>query len=203
MNDKPVFKYKDAWPLAKHICDVLLQFVDRVEIAGSLRRNVAMVHDIDLVAIEKWPRDLFDELDTSHSSALREFLRERVNLEAEGQRLIKFKYGKMDVDLYTPRYSDFGVQMFIRTGSKDFNKWVINAIAPPTQVKFHDGGLYPVKGNSIDLNNRLAMMHETDVFEALDLPYIPPHERHDRLWVPRWHKFQDERRHNHINLSTN
>jgi hypothetical protein len=39
---------------AMHICNVLGEFVDRIEIAGSLRRSVPEVHDIDLVAVEKW-----------------------------------------------------------------------------------------------------------------------------------------------------
>lgn len=177
--EKEYFPYEWTYQKARHIKQILSGFCDRIEFAGSTRRATHQQHDLDLVAIEKWPTDLFGDLDRSTNSKLRIFLRERVKFEAEGLKLIRFKYGKLPVDLYTPPVDDFGVIMMIRTGSREFNLWVVNAIAAPLGIKFKDGSM-------IDNGQKVIMRHETDVFERLKLPWIPPSERHDQLWVPRW-----------------
>jgi DNA polymerase/3'-5' exonuclease PolX len=169
---------------AMHICNVLGEFVDRIEIAGSLRRSVPEVHDIDLVAVEKWPTDLFGHLDTSQSSRMREFLAQKVKITAMGNRLIRFSYAGIPVDLYTPPFNNFGTIMFIRTGSREWNTWVINAVARPLAILFREGEVY--KKRTLQ-----TIQHETDLFELLEMPWIPPNERHEQLWMPRWRNHKE------------
>lgn len=161
---------------AKHICETLQEFTDRIAIAGSIRRKNTAVHDIDIVAVEKWPTDLFGEMDTSHSSPLRDFLKKKVRLKASGPRLIQFDFAGIAVDLYTPPADNFGSTYFIRTGSEEWNRWIINAVASKRGIIFR-------KGQILRNNQPQIVRHETDLFGLLDINWVPPTHRHNQLWM--------------------
>jgi DNA polymerase/3'-5' exonuclease PolX len=115
---------------------------------------------------------------------MREFLAQKVKITAMGNRLIRFSYAGIPVDLYTPPFNNFGTIMFIRTGSREWNTWVINAVARPLAILFREGEVY--KKRTLQ-----TIQHETDLFELLEMPWIPPNERHDQLWLPRWRNHKE------------
>jgi DNA polymerase/3'-5' exonuclease PolX len=55
------FPYPVVLPIAGRIVEALRPYCERIEIAGSLRREKPMVGDIEIVAIPRRPVDLFGE----------------------------------------------------------------------------------------------------------------------------------------------
>jgi DNA polymerase/3'-5' exonuclease PolX len=69
----------EAEAIATRLRDALAPFCDRIEIAGSIRRGVSMVKDIELVAIPRVERDLLGAVDVAG----------RTELDAKIDRLIE------------------------------------------------------------------------------------------------------------------
>lgn len=164
-------------PIAEHIVETLRPFCQRIEIAGSLRRRRPMVGDIEIVAIPKRPVDLLGQLIPKRPDLVTEFLSGRIpTFVKNGPKLKQFKYGRFMVDLSLPTAETWGEVFTIRTGSHEFNLWLVQTICPARGVKFHEGRLYGDGGRLLDTPE------EADVFKALGLPWIPPEARDDNQW---------------------
>ena len=56
--------YSQVLPIAESLVEKLRPACERIEIAGSLRREKAMVGDIEIVAVPRLERDLLGEPQT-------------------------------------------------------------------------------------------------------------------------------------------
>lgn len=167
--------YPDIYPIAAHLLEALRPHCYRVELAGSLRRQAAMIGDIEIVAIPIRKVDLFGEELVDEPTCLDRFLDERlVVFTKRGKRYQQFAYGRYTVDLFLPTLATWGSIFTIRTGNWQFSRWLVTSVAaggaaPP--------GLIPLDGRLHAHGRLLHTPEEGDVFAALGLAYIPPEER--------------------------
>lgn len=166
--------YAEVFPVARHIVEKLAPHCERIEIAGSLRRGRPMVGDVELVALPRYIHNLVGDVVGSH---LDNFLGAHVTFMKNGDRYKQFAYGKYTVDLFLPASpAHWGSIFMIRTGSHEWNMWLMNEAAPSAGVRFDKGLVY--LGGQL-----LNTPEESDVLEALGLPWVPPARRDDNKWL--------------------
>ena len=161
-------------PVAHHLLDALAPYCERIELAGSLRRQKPMVGDIEIVAIPRRPKNIFGEPLYVLPTLLDEFLAGKVVFAKDGPRYKQFPYSKYTVDLFLPTADTWGSVFTIRTGSADFTHWLVSQQprgAAPFGVHFDGGRLYAH-------GRLLTTTEEADVFAAVGLAYIDPADRH-------------------------
>jgi len=176
----------EARRTAAHIANTLAPFCHTIEIAGSIRRERPLVGDIEIVALPKRQIDLLGIV-VPGLMPLEAFLLEKgveiikggYNPKNKGlQKYLQFKYGRFSVDLFMPESAaHWGSVFTIRTGSHDFNMWLINTRARRVGVRFADGLLYTRQGQLVPTEE------EEDVFTALQMPFVPPNERDNGRWL--------------------
>ncbi len=171
---------------AEYIANTLAPFCDRIEIAGSIRRGRPQVGDIELVALPRRPVDLFGVPQLDTDTALDQFLAEKqVPLIKNGRKYKQFKYGRYTVDLFLPESpAHWGSIYTIRTGSHEFNMWIMNTRARQVGVRFVGGLLY-TWGREL-----IPTPEEEDVFAALQMGFVPPERRDDGGWLEYLTSFQ-------------
>ncbi len=156
--------------LAKTQAEALVEYlkeakgVGRVEVAGSLRRRLETIGDIDLLVTGKDPKAVMERL--VNYPKVREILskgntKSSVVLESGVQA---------DVRFFEPKTFGAGLQYF--TGSKAHNI-AIRTIAKQKGLKISEYGVF--RGEKL-----IAGRTEEEVYQTLDLPYIPPELREDR-----------------------
>ncbi|GIW40471.1 MAG: DNA polymerase/3'-5' exonuclease PolX [Candidatus Binatia bacterium] len=135
--------------------------VEKVAIAGSVRRRKETVGDGDLLVVASKP-----------DAVMENFVRmpEVVHVYGRGQTktMVRLDNG-MDVDLRVVPEESFGAALNYFTGSKDHNV-ALRKIAIERGLKLNEYGVF--RGEK-----RIAGRTEEEVYEALGLPYIPPELR--------------------------
>jgi len=175
----------DARPAAEDVLAFLgdVDAVERVAVAGSLRRWKPTIGDVDVLAasddgaavgdaLAGWERadDVLDHGDT------------KTSVRVDGLR----------VDLRVVAGGEFGAALQYFTGSKDHNVAVRNR-AIDRGRKVNEYGVFDVSGvedggaetgagdaDGQRVGERLAGETEDGVYDAVDLPWIPPELREDR-----------------------
>ena len=165
-------------PIAQHIVDVLGDYCQRIEIAGSLRRERPLVGDIELVAIPQYEKDLFGIADLSRNLLKHFLVQKGVNMPKFGDKYIQFMYGSHKVDLFMPTPETWGSIFTLRTGSHEFNMWLMTVRSGQVGVRFEDGRLLRRYNGEL-----IPTPEESDVFEHLKLEVVPPNMRDDGRWV--------------------
>jgi len=137
-----------------------------VEIAGSIRRARAIVHDVDIVLIEKPEAALMmDSLIASMGK-----------VELNGGKIKRLWYGDKEsgisIDIYIATPHTWPTLLLIRTGSKENNiRLATIAKRRGWQLKANGDGLFNDRGE------RIAGDTEQSIYEALSIPYQEPEER--------------------------
>ena len=143
---KVALSYLIALPLAEDIKAQLAPGCERIEIAGSLRRERPVIGDIEIVCIPRYQVDMFGAVAYGQPSYLDAILS---GLVAEGRLLPgkkngkKFKQfiiphavsGSITLDLFITTPDRWGVIFVIRTGPVSFSKRLV--------TKQVNGGLLP------------------------------------------------------------
>lgn len=174
--------YAELLPIAQRILDGLAPYCQRIEIAGSLRRERPLVGDIELVAVPKFGADLFGQPDYKQNMP-RAFLIEKGVTVVKGDKqpeskYLQFLYGSYTVDLFMPLPETWGSIFLLRTGSHDFNMWLMTVRSGQVGVRFEDGRLLHRFNNAL-----IATPEESDVFEQLQMEFVPPNMRDDGRWL--------------------
>ena len=151
-------------PVAKEIKDDLksLDYVFRVEIAGSIRRRKETVGDIDILVTTDKPKEVmkyFSSLD----------LVEDVVVSGPTKSTVRLKENGIDVDLRAFDDKIFGSALMYFTGSKETNV-ELRRIAISQGLKLSEYGVF--NGEKL-----LAGRTEGDIFETLGMQYIEPELR--------------------------
>ena len=154
-----------AEKLAAELVSELGPVCHRIDIAGSIRRRVPEVKDIDLVIIPGDGQGLFGNLDTR--------LRQ-MGCQFGGPKIRRLVYKGALVDIYIATPETWYTLLLIRTGSKEHNIW-LTTLAKGMGLTLHaDGrGLLP-RGV---MGPRLAGESEESFFAVLRLPYRTPQQR--------------------------
>ena len=162
-------------PLAEdflaHLDDV--PTVERAEVAGSLRRWKDTIGDVDvLVATEDGLAAVEAFTDWPDASVI-EAGSTKASVRVDGIR----------VDLRAVDPSEFGAALQYFTGSKDHNVHLRN-LAIDRDLKMNEYGVFDV--SSVDdpdagqrVGERIGGETEAEMYDALDLPTIPPEMRED------------------------
>jgi DNA polymerase/3'-5' exonuclease PolX len=187
MTDRALIPAETAQAAARDLLALLEPACARLEIAGSLRRGVEAVKDVELCAApltDAIQSGLFGETQTVSRleglvASLLRIGRLSPRLDTNGvQRLgPRYKallYQEIPVDLFITDAARWGAIYAIRTGPSGFSHLCVTSRAldgaMPYGMRQQDGGLW--HGDM-----QLETPEEEDWFRALGLPCWPPHER--------------------------
>lgn len=177
-----------ALAVAERLVDELRPHTDRIEIAGSIRRRVELVKDIEIVAIPKVERDLLGVVDPHAATELSLKIAQLVadgkldyrrrmpqgSPAAAGPRfkaLVAVK-AKINVDLFCVLPpAQFGAIYALRTGPADYSKRLVTMC--------QDRGLRCVDGRLVGEPpcGEIATPEERDFIVACGAEYLEPWER--------------------------
>jgi len=153
-------------PLAEEIIEILKKRcpIDRIDVAGSVRRRKETVKDIDILVCSSNPWQVMEEF---------------VNLpfasEIIAHGITKSSIRTQDglqIDLRVVEKECYGAALCYFTGSKEHNIR-IRELAIKKGLKINEYGIF-------EGEKRVGGKEEEEVFRAVDLPYIPPELREDR-----------------------
>lgn len=135
--------------------------VDRVDIAGSIRRRKETIGDIDILVISKNPGPVMDFFTNMPEV-------ERVVARGETKSAVRLKNG-LDADLRVVPPESYGAALNYFTGSKDHNI-ALREIAIKKGYKLNEYGLFKRE-------KQITGKTEEDLYKKLGLKYIEPELR--------------------------
>lgn len=157
-------RLEEANVIAQSIKELLTPYCDRIEIAGSIRRGKSIVHDIDIVLIEKPEAAL----------VMNSILSSIGEIELNGGKIKRLRYGNGDIsiDIYIATPATWATLLLIRTGSKENNIRLCSlARRKGWHLKANGDGLFGMRGQ------RIAGDTGESIYQALGIPYQEPHNR--------------------------
>ena len=156
-------KLEVARKIAAEVIKRLSPYCTKIEVAGSIRRRKAIVHDVDIVLI---PSDAWN-LEGEVLALARPF-----QPKMSGEKLKRFDFNGVQVDLYFASEDTWATLLLIRTGSKENN---IRLCSRAKDLGWHlaasGDGLFNETGK------RIAGDTEISIYNALGLPFQRPEER--------------------------
>lgn len=201
MSERPRIARALAEEAAQIILDKIGPYCERVEVAGSIRRKMNTVKDIEIVAIPRTETPqvgLFGEPGEPIS-----LLKERLDgLVADGfiekrtdddgkqrwgdkhqRALFKWSGGEIGIDFFAVMPpAQWGVIFAIRTGNYEFSRNLVTMIESggkmPADLRVADGALWRVNPENRD--EKLGVVHtpeEADFFKALGWHDCPAPEQ--------------------------
>ncbi|MBI2207903.1 DNA polymerase/3'-5' exonuclease PolX [Candidatus Woesearchaeota archaeon] len=156
-----------ALDIAEEIKDKLkkLKDVNKVEIAGSLRRMKETIGDIDFLITSKNPARIMDFFISMDNV-------ENVMAKGPTKASVRLKEG-LDADLRIIGEKSYGAALLYFTGSKQHNI-VLRKIAIKKGMKLSEYGVFDKKTSRL-----LAGKTEEECYKKLGLRYIEPETRED------------------------
>jgi len=156
----------DAKLAADAIVDDLskLKSVTQASVAGSCRRRKETVGDLDVLVTSTNSAEAMDLL-ASHE------LVEKVLARGDTKQRVRLRSG-LEMDLRVVPEESYGAAMQYFTGSKEHNI-VVRRRAQDRGLKLNEYGLF--RDDEV-----VAGRTEEEVYEAVDLPWIPPELRENR-----------------------
>lgn len=157
---------------AEQIVEELKPFCERIEIAGSIRRQRPQVNDIDFVILPK---------DGNVEAVKARCMRNSPQVLTNGTVNFLFMIGhNVQVDIFFARApahelfgrtpGNWGSLLVCRTGSATFNAWLAS------QAK--RAGLHWNPYSGVDRNGTaLPCEEEADVFKAIGVDWVKPEQR--------------------------
>jgi DNA polymerase (family 10) len=182
-------KLDSAVVLANRVLEALSPLCDRVEVAGSIRRQKPEVNDIDIVAIPDYSDyripDPFnntvktmrlDPTETWKKHIPEVLMKGPLKLLGHqfGQELMRFSFRDgFQVDIYRARPETWGVILLVRTGSKEHNVKLCSLARSKGWKLSASQGVVTQEG----FGEVKASKTEEEIFAALGLPFVEPKDR--------------------------
>ena len=141
-----------------------LKEVEKVSLAGSLRRRKETIGDADILAISQKPEKVVDFFISLPDIA-------KVWGQGKTKASIRMKQG-FDIDLRIIPEKSYGAALQYFTGSKEHNI-ATRKIAIEKGLKLNEYGLFKGK-------NMIASQNEKDIYKAIGLPFIEPELRENQ-----------------------
>ncbi len=143
--------------------------VEKIEIAGSLRRRKETIGDVDFLVVSRDPEKIMERFVS---------LPGVVKIWGRGptKSSVRLKQG-FDVDLRVLPRSSYGAGLQYFTGSKEHNI-VLRKIAISKKMKLSEYGLF--QGNKM-----IAGREEKEIYEKLGMDWVPPELRENRGEIER------------------
>lgn len=171
------YAWKEAYAVAVEVKNALAGAVEKINIAGSVRRRLDTVHDVDIVCLPVYVNDrqpcLFEDngLDQYTFPKLMNAVSRFQNLDI-GNKIIKFEHCQIPVEIYLaePGGWNYGALWQMRTGSPSFNIDLC--------MRALDMGLRYSAGYGIYREDQLLTDEtESSIFKTLNIDFIPPEAR--------------------------
>jgi len=144
-------------------------YCDQIQVAGSIRRQRPIVHDIDIVARPADRNGLMARI--RKNGQVLESGRHNTKIILPDGLQIDFWIAEPDRrELFETIPTNYGSLLLCRTGSKEFNIWLCCKAA---QKGYHWNPQWGIYHNG----HCIASASEQDIFKALDTPFIPPEQR--------------------------
>ncbi len=167
---------KEAKLIAENLKALLEPSCERIEIAGSVRRQKPQVGDIELLCIPKYVGG-FDQLDRAIEELMfqhiLDFRLNKLGSRVYGlkNKLLQHVESGIGVDIFSTTEECWSVALVMRTGSVKTNMKIAKA-ALKKGYRFHayGSGFTTPRGN-------IVCHSEAEVFEAVGLPCLNPWER--------------------------
>lgn len=155
----------NALPYAESIVNELkkLDAVERITIAGSLRRMRETIGDIDILVVSKRPKEVMDAFTSLEGVE---------DVLAKGETKSSVIIRGINADVRVVDAASFGAAAHYFTGSKQHNIR-IRELGVKRGLKINEYGIF--RGDE-----RIGGENEEDVFASVGLAYIPPELREDR-----------------------
>lgn len=165
-RDKGRVLISDILPTAREVYGKLkaLKEVEKISIAGSLRRRKETIGDVDFLVVSKKPEktmDFFVKLDGV----------EKVWGKGGTKASVHMRQG-FDMDLRIVPAKSYGSALQYFTGSQDHNI-ATRKIAIEKGLKLSEWGIFRGK-------EQLAGKTEEDVYKAIGMAYVPPEIRENQ-----------------------
>lgn len=140
--------------------------VERIDIAGSIRRGKETIGDADILVVSKQPKAVMDFFVSMPEV-------ENVVSHGKTKSAVRLKSG-LAVDIRVVPRESYGAALNYFTGSKDHNV-TLREIAVKKRRKLNEYGLYRqmAKGKL----QMIAGGEEEEIYEKLGMSYIPPELR--------------------------
>ncbi len=153
-----------ALPIANELSSKLkaLSEVDKISLAGSIRRRKETIGDVDILVTSKKPLLIMDFFTSMKDVA-------EVLAKGETKSSVVLKSG-LQIDLRVVDSESFGSALQYFTGSKEHNI-ALRGIVKKKGFKLSEYGLFNQKGKNI------ASKTEKEIYEKLGLRYIEPEIR--------------------------
>jgi DNA polymerase/3'-5' exonuclease PolX len=169
--------------VANQVLEDLRPVCERMQIAGSIRRQRASVGDVEIVAIPKTaPSDLFN---TRHHSLLWAYLATQDdryrwvrgnNPNGRYHALETIQSPRVQIDIFTCSADNWGWTLLIRTGPADYSKMMLALWKHIQRIPKHQCG--SINGFLVDHKGQpINTPEEQDVYDLFCLPYQPPERR--------------------------
>lgn len=162
----------DAWLAAEPLLENLRQHPDviRCSTAGSLRRSKEVIGDVDLLASSKNPSSVIDFFASQPGI---------VKVLAKGDtKASVILEGGIQCDLRVVSDAEFPFALAYFTGSKEHNI-VMRQRAIQRGLRLNEYGLFKSKEETRDPKLLVPCQTEDEIFEKLDLVFVPPELRED------------------------
>lgn len=157
------FPLGKIYPIALKIVEELkkVKGINKVDLAGSIRRMKEIIGDIDILCTAKNPKVVIEKFCS---------LAETKEIKAEGETkaVIILKNG-LEADLRVLKPESYGAALHYFTGNKDHNI-KIRSIGAKKGLKINEYGIYKK-------SKMIGGRTEEEVFKAIGLPYIDPELR--------------------------
>lgn len=198
MSDAKRIPHAQAQRLAEELRGLLMDGCERIEIAGSIRRQSPDVKDIELVTIARSRPALFPDMpgDDMLNEIIRLRVRERKlswrgrgggavpepeNLD--GRRKYDLFFRDMPVDLFNVRPpAEWGAIFAIRTGPAEYSQALVTRVQS-RGYRCHEGRLISTLPSTV--GEARPTPEEKDFIEACGFPYESPHLRQARVLPAR------------------
>lgn len=163
------FPLAEARAIAEDLLKELQAYCERIEIAGSLRRNRLDVGDIDLVMIPKrYETGMFA---TGIATVLDTFGKIKGDLEfGRTRNAVRLHPKGIKIDCYFCEPENYGLIKTIRTGSENYNRTTLIPAINRAGFKCIDGYLTYE-------DETVEVMEEKNLFKLIGLNYIEPEKR--------------------------
>lgn len=182
MSDGVRMSYPFAKGMAFRMVELLSDVCERIEIAGSIRRQKEIIGDIEIVLVPKPTLDLFGNEGFGAWQIENNLTQAGYVLEKNGDYFKKAhlpnignRYGEnVNYDIFLTTPEKWGVIFTIRTGPAEFSHRFVTPRNQggllPSYLKVKDGRIWN-DGEAWDTPE------EVDVFRACNLEWIEPKER--------------------------
>ena len=159
-----------AYPLARNVVEYLKgavgDYIERIEVAGSLRRMKETIRDFDILVSA--PREHWQKI---HDAFVSYPDIEDVQLHGQTKSTVLLKDHHRQCDLRTVEPESWGAALQYFTGSKHHNI-KLREIAKERGLKINEYGVFDA-----ETGERVAGRTEEEVYAVLGMQYIPPEIR--------------------------